>query len=45
MLCGFDLLVVLGDGLLDLGIVAVVDVAVDILIVVLVFLSLKVVGQ
>jgi len=31
MLCScFDLLVVLGDGLLDLGIVAVVDVAVDI---------------
>jgi len=44
MLCGFDLLVVLGDGLLDLGIVAVVDVAVDILVVVLVFLNLKVVG-
>ena len=35
----------LGDGLLDLGIVPVVDVAVDILVVVLVFLNLKVVGQ
>ena len=35
----------LGDGLLDLGILAVVDVAVDILVVVLVFLNLKVVGQ
>ena len=34
----------LGDGLLDLGIVAVVDVTVDILVVVLVFLNLKV-GQ
>ena len=45
MLCGFDLLVVLGDGPLDLGIVAVVDVAVDILVAVLVFLKLKVVGQ
>ena len=42
MLCGFDLLVVLADGLLDLGIV---DVAVDMLVVVLVFLNLKVVGQ
>ena len=41
----FDLLVVLGDGRLDLGIVAVVDVAVDIVIVVLVFLYSKVVGQ
>ena len=41
----FDLLVVLSDGLLDLGIVAVVDVAVDILVVVLVFLYSKVVGQ
>ena len=45
MLCGFDLLVVLGDGRLHLGIVAVVDVAVDIVIVVLVFLYSKVVGQ
>jgi len=36
---------VLSDGLLDLGIVAVVDVAVDILVVILVFLNLKVVGQ
>jgi len=36
---------VLSDGLLDLGIVAVVDVAVDILVVVLVFLYMKVVGQ
>jgi len=36
---------VLNDGLLDLGIVAVVDVAVDILVVILVFLNLKVVGQ
>ena len=46
MLCRcFDLLVVLVDGLLDLGIVAVLDVAVDILVVVLVFLNLKVVGQ
>ena len=35
----------LNDGLLDLGIVAVVDVAVDILLVVLVFLYSKVVGQ
>ena len=35
----------LSDGLLDLGIVAVVDVAVDILVVILVFLNLKVVGQ
>ena len=35
----------LSDGLLDLGIVAVVDVAVDILVVVLVFLYMKVVGQ
>ena len=35
----------LSDGLLDLGIVAVVDVAVDILVVVLVFLYAKVVGQ
>ena len=35
----------LNDGLLDLGIVAVVDVAVDILVVILVFLNLKVVGQ
>ena len=35
----------LGDGLLDLGIVPVVDVAVDILVVVLVFLNVKVVGQ
>ena len=35
----------LGDGLLDLGIVAVVEVAVDILVVVLVFLNLKVEGQ
>ena len=35
----------LSDGLLDLGIVAVVDVAVDILVVVHVFLYLKVVGQ
>ena len=35
----------LSDGLLDLGIVAVVDVAVDILVVVLVFLYSKVVGQ
>ena len=35
----------LSDGLLDLGIVAVVGVAVDILVVVLVFLYLKVVGQ
>ena len=34
----------LSDGLLDLGIV-VVDVAVDILVVVLVFLYSKVVGQ
>ena len=34
----------LGDGLLDLGIVAVVDVTVDVLVVVLVFLNLKV-GQ
>ena len=34
----------LGGGLLDLGIVAVVDVTVDILVVVLVFLNLKV-GQ
>ena len=31
----------LSDGLLDLGIVAVVDVAVDILVVVVVFLILK----
>ena len=38
------LIVVLGDGLLDLGIVAVADVAVEILVVVLVFLNLKV-GQ
>lgn len=46
LLCSrFDLLVVLSDGLLDLGIVAVVDVAVDILVVVLVFLYSKVVGQ
>ena len=45
LLCScFDLLV-LSDGLLDLGIVAVVDVAVDILVVVLVFLYSKVVGQ
>ena len=35
----------LSDGLLDLGIVAVVDVAVDIRVVVLVFLYSKVVGQ
>ena len=35
----------LSDGLLDLGIVAVVDVAVDILVVVLVFLYSEVVGQ
>ena len=35
----------LSDGLLDLGIVAVVDVAVDILVVVLTFLYSKVVGQ
>ena len=35
----------LGDGLPDLGIVAVVDVAVDILVVFLLFLNLKVVGQ
>ena len=35
----------LSDGLLDLGIVAVVDVAVVILVVVLVFLYSKVVGQ
>ena len=35
----------LSDGLLDLRIVAVVDVAVDILFVVLVFLYSKVVGQ
>ena len=35
----------LSDGLLDLGIVAVVDVAVDILVVVLVFLYSQVVGQ
>ena len=35
----------LSDELLDLGIVAVVDVAVDILVVVLVFLNSKVVGQ
>ena len=35
----------LSDGLLDLGIVAVVDFAVDILLVVLVFLYSKVVGQ
>ena len=35
----------LSDGLLDLGIVAVVDVAVDIPVVILVFLNLKVVGQ
>ena len=35
----------LSDGLLDLGIVAVVDVAVDIHLVVLVFLYSKVVGQ
>ena len=41
----FDLLVVLSDGLLDLGVVAVVDVAVDILVVVLVYLYSKVVGQ
>ena len=33
------------DGLLDLGVVAVVDVAVDILVVVLVFLYSEVVGQ
>ena len=46
LLCScFDLLVVLSDGLLDLGIVAVVDVAVDILVVVLVFLYSKVVRQ
>ena len=45
MLCScFDLLLVLGDGLLDLGIVAVVDVTADILVVVLVFLNLRV-GQ
>ena len=35
----------LSDALLDLNIVAVVDVAVDILVVVLVFLYSKVVGQ
>ena len=34
-----------GDGLLDFGIVAVVDVGVDMLVVVHVFLNLKVVGQ
>ena len=46
LLCSrLDLLVVLSDGLLDLGIVAVVDVAVGILVVVLVFLYSKVVGQ
>ena len=35
----------LSDGLLDLRIVALVDVAVDILVIVLVFLYSKVVGQ
>ena len=35
----------LSDGLLDLSIVAVVDIAADILVVVLVFLNLKVVEQ
>ena len=35
----------LSDGLVDLSIVAVVDVAADILVVVLVFLNLKVVEQ
>ena len=35
----------LSDGLLDLGFLAVVDVAVDILVVVLVFIYSKVVGQ
>ena len=35
----------LSDGLLDLGFLVVVDVAVDILVVVLVFLYSKVMGQ